>query len=237
LTVTVGFAYGLDKPLYPSGVYPTGHTHAFDIYTHPYSASQSDNLNIALTESAEFYKETDFGGTVLMVGLVCIGIAFAVTERFVDLKSWYARPRSTQKGIDLVLPGWVLGLITVSSLVVASIGGAYIYYPPSAQLLPDLFAIHTECVIAAKTKKWNAVEKWVPMCDELSRRLEVGVFLREGSVSEYRSAIAANYREKLATLRDAIEVKNYHEIDALAQEVANAYLQLSAAYKSHEKTR
>jgi len=36
IAVVVGLAYGVDQPLYPHGVEPAGHTHAFDIYCAPF---------------------------------------------------------------------------------------------------------------------------------------------------------------------------------------------------------
>ncbi len=232
LTITIGFAYAMDKPLYPDGVYPTGHTHAFDIYTHPYDFNRSDKLVSAKHDANEFFEENDFGGTVLLASLVWIGICFVIAERFVDLATWYAASKPAKKGFDRVVPGWILGLITVVGLVLASVGGAYMYYPPPEQVMPDLFAIHTECVIAAKTKKWDAVRKWVPMCDDLSRRLEVGIFIREGKVSEFCSANAAIYRESLDDLRDAIEDGHFDECKEFASETAAAYMRLSSAVQS-----
>jgi len=232
LTISVAFAYCLDKPLYPDGVYPTGHTHAFDIYTHPYDLSRQKGMEAAVADASEFLSENDFGGTLLLLSMSIIGICFVIAERFIDLKSWYVAPSSDKKNYDRVVPGWILGMITVVGLVAASIGGAYMYYPPPEQVMPDLFAIHTECVIAAKTEKWDAVRKWVPMCDDLSRRLEVGIFLREGEVSEFCAANAAIYRQSLDDLRDAIEEKQFGECNELAKEAAAAYMRLSNAVQS-----
>ena len=227
ILVTVALAYCLDKPLYPKGVHPTGHTHAFDIYTHPYESTSEGRLEKAYDDAAEFKKENDHGGVVLLLFLVFCGVCFLPLERFIDLNAWYAQTRPKRSRFDRVIPGWVLGLTTVIGLVFASIGGAYLYYPPPKQLMPDLFAIHTECVIAAKTKDWEGVRKWVPICDDLSRRLEVGIFLREGKVSEFCSANAENYRETLDEMRDAMEERHYGEIQGLASEVSAAYTRLS----------
>ena len=45
--VVVGLAYGVDKPLYPRGVEPAGHTHAFDIYCAPFYSDTPDPMRLA----------------------------------------------------------------------------------------------------------------------------------------------------------------------------------------------
>jgi len=97
-------------------------------------------------------------------------------------------------------------------------------------LLGDLSPLNGNCVLAAKTGDWEGVEKWVPFCDDLSRRLEVGVFLREGSVSEFKRAKAKAYREKLNELRDNIAAGQTTEINAQAMDLLQTYLQMSLRF-------
>lgn len=236
LAITIGLAYAIDKPLYPKGVHPTGHTHAFDVYTHPYGASQLANQSVTLAsaagDTAEFWKENDFGGTLILAGLLLGGICFRFAGRFFDLIGWYADGRQSESRFDRVVPGWVLGIVATVGLILASIGGAYLYYPAPDQVIQDLYALNTECVISAKTKDWEAVRKWVPVCDDLSRRLEVGIYIREGKVSEFCSTNAQIYREKLDEMRDSIDLQQPNETIELAKEVAAAYLRLSRSIKS-----
>ena len=234
ISITVILAYCMDKPLYPKGVQPSGHTHAFDIYTHPFTPNQEDQLQTASLQLADFREKNDFGTSYLLVALVLMALTFSLVRTFVDLEKWYVVKKETKGGFDIILPGWFLGGTTIVSLVVASVIGTYLYYPPADQLLSELREYNANCVIASKSKDWEGVKKWVPYCEDLSRRLEVGVFLREGSVSEFRSTVAANYRENLDTLRDAIEVQNYHESDELGQQVANSYMQLSRAFRKQK---
>ena len=238
ITITIGLAYAIDKPLYPKGVHPSGHTHAFDVYTHPYDASQFTNqavsLSIATSSAADFWKENDFGGTLILAGLLACGLIFRLAERFFNLVGWYADGSQAKRRFDRVVPGWVLGIVATIGLVVASIAGAYLYYPTPEQVMKDLYALNTECVISAKTKDWEAVRKWVPVCDDLSRRLEVGMYIREGEVSEFCSANAQIYREKLDEMRDSIDLQQPSETIELAKEVAAAYLRLSKSVKSRK---
>ena len=69
------------------------------------------------------------------------------------------------------------------------------------------------------------------ICDDLSRRLEVGVYLRNGSVSEFKRAKAKFYREKLNEIRDDINVGQTSRIEDQAIELHTAYLQMSRAFR------
>ena len=105
------------------------------------------------------------------------------------------------------------------------------YYPAPDLLLNDLSVVNTSCVVAAKTGDWEAVEKWVVYCDDLSRRLEVGVFLRTGSVSDFKRAKASVYRERLDELRDDIAAGQTSKTGEQAMALHQSYLQMSASFR------
>lgn len=230
-SVTIAIAYGIDKPLYPSGVSPSGHTHAFDVYTHPYSSQHDGLLEKAGEDIADYRAGRDFGGTYLLLGMLVLGIALRVLNRFLSLESWFHRSAPGKSRLETSLAPAVIGVVACLGLVALSIVGTYLYYPPTDELLADLFTINTNCVIAGKTGDWEGVSKWVVYCDDLSRRLEVSKFLREGGASEFQSAKAEVYRDKLDTLRDAIEAGQTGSATEMAQDVARAYMQLSKAFK------
>jgi hypothetical protein len=133
-----------------------------------------------------------------------------------------------------VVPAWVIGLVACAGVVVVSVFGTYLYYPAPDSLLEDFSAINMNCVYAAKDGDLEGVEKWVPFCDDLSRRLEVGVYLRHGSVSEFKRAKAKAYREKLDELRDNIVDGQLAGIEEQAMELHQTYQQMSAAFRKKE---
>ena len=71
-------------------------------------------------------------------------------------------------------------------------------------------------------------------CDDLSRRLEVGVFLRTGTVSDFKRAKARAYRDKLDELRDDIAVGQTSRTKEQAMELLNSYHQMSAAFREYK---
>ncbi len=231
--ITIAIAYSLDKPLYPKGVTPSGHTHAFDIYTHPYPDTKDEVFDKAVKEVKEYHDRHAFGGTQLMLFLGVLGLLIRAVELRWDLYGWFQRGRDNQKRrMDVILPGWVIGVVACVGLVTTSLIGTYVYYPSKHQLLDDLTIINADCVSAAKSGDWEGVKKWVPYCDDLSRRLEVGTLLREGSVSEFRRAKASVYRKLLDKLRDDIEVGQTENVGELSSELHRSFLQLRTAFRN-----
>ena len=234
-SITVGLAYIVDKPLYPKGVDPAGHTHAFDVYTHPFKYGESNLTDLALTKLDDFWRTNEYGGTYVLAALLVIGLGLlAISQRF-DFEAWFQSGTYEKTKFDRIIPGWFIGMVAVTGLVISSIVGCYVYYPDADDLLSDLTIVNTECVIAAKTKQWEAAEKWIQYSDDLSRRLEVGVYLRKGSVSEFQTAKAKVYREKLDTLRHAVEDQDASNINRQAMDVAKAYLRMSEAFRTRDK--
>ena len=234
-SLTLGLAYAMDKPLYPKGVTPAGHTHAFDVYTHPFHKGQPKLWNLAKGSIAEHYKKSGGAYGLKLLGLLMVvGLVFRIVESRWDLKSWFESQQQTSSRLDVALPAWVIGMVACVGLVTASIFGAYLYYPAPDSVLFDLSATNANCVVAAKTGDWEAVDKLVFYCDDLSRRLEVGVFLRTGTVSDFKRAKARAYRDKLDELRDDIAVGQTSRTKEQAMELLNSYHQMSAAFREYK---
>jgi hypothetical protein len=231
VTITVALAYAIDKPLYPKGIEPAGHSHAFDVYTHPFFTQSQDLVEVAIRKGQDFYVANEVGATFILVGMILLGSLLTLVGRKVDFESWFTRGVTTESRFDIIVPGWILGIVSVGALVAASIVGCYLYYPSPDDLLADFFSVHAETVLTSKTQEWEAAEKWISYSDDLSRRLEVGVFLRQGSIDEFMSTKAKVYREKLDALRESVESKNVETVGPNAMAVQEAYRRMSAAFR------
>lgn len=232
---TVGLAYVIDKPLIPKGVDPAGHTHAFDVYTNPFSSRSGDLYGIAKTRGQDFWKKNELGGTYLLGIMIVVGAFSYLASRIFDVEAWLLKETKSDSRLEVAVPGWILGLVSVCGLVITSVVGCYLYYPAPKELLNyQLSGINTEAVVSAKTKQWEAAEKWIPYADDLSRRLEVGVFLRNGSVDEFKTANAKIYREKLDELKAMVDSRNETQIDDKAMEVSAAYRKLREAFLDND---
>ena len=230
--ITLALAYGLDKPLYPKGVDTAGHTHAFDIYTHPYHEAEG-LLNKSFEDAQTYRLKNGLIGTNFLFVLGCLGIVFQILQLKYDVRGWLDLPAPEKTGPkwDIALPAWVIGTVACVCLIIASVFGTFIYYPKADTLLNDLSAINTYVVSSAKSGDFEIVKENVPYCEDLSRRLEVGVFLRKGTVSDFKRVKAKNYREKLDELRDYIEDGKTEKVDRLAMDVYKSYLQLSETFR------
>ncbi|MCA9228922.1 MAG: permease, partial [Planctomycetales bacterium] len=107
--VVVGLAYGVDKPLYPHGVEPVGHTHAFDNYCAPFQTHTRNPMSLVWRIFSEKLAPHEI-------------IARCATGMFLttglDLARW-----------GIVLPGSELGGIALVGLLAMSVFGCYVYYP------------------------------------------------------------------------------------------------------------
>ena len=230
-TTTVSLAYIIDKPLYPKGVEPAGHSHAFDVYTHPFHKREKLLPRKAKTKLTEFWQSNELGSTKLLGGLFLAGIIVCLVGNK-RIEHWlYSTDGEQERKYDLVVPSWILGGTTISGLVALSIVGSYFYYPSPEDLLPQLFRINNECIYCANTEKWEGAEKWIPYADDLSRRLEVGVLLRNGSVESFKTAKAKIYRDKLDRLKQSVEQRDPTNIKDLAFDLSEAYRRLSKAFR------
>ena len=228
---TIALAYAVDKPLYPKGIEPAGHSHAFDVYTHPFHRQQLEYGSLMKSRMATFWEDNELGGTSILGGFFLLGLVLRMVGAK-RIEPWfYTGGDKKNTGFDIYVPEWTLGATAVLGLVSASVAGTFLYYPSPEQLLPDMFNVNTECVLTSRSKNWEAAEKHITHCDNLSRRLEVGVFLRNGSVDPFMSAKAKTYREKLDLLKQAVEGRDEDNIDKLAMDVSNSYLRLSTAFK------
>ena len=228
-TITIGLAYLVNEPLYPKGIDPAGHTHAFDVYTHPFDPGQFDMYGLSQRNREEFWIANEFGGTFLLIGLIAIGAVTCLLKSS-KVEAWLLKGSATDAGLEKILPGWILGIVSVVGLIMASVVGSYLYYPAPVDLFRDLSVVNTEAVLSAKNGKWEAADKWIRFCDDLSRRLEVGVFLRNGSVGEFQSEKAKVYREKLDELKEAVAMKDNDDARLISIEVFTAYMRLLKSF-------
>ncbi|MFI4873864.1 MAG: permease [Blastopirellula sp. JB062] len=228
--IVVGLSYAVDGPLYPHGVEPAGHTHAFDIYCAPFTANTTDPMSSAWLELSKKLAPHDRVG----VGIFAFLMAWAVALRFADpnrrLEKWIEAAPATPQKFDRVIPGSVLGVISLVGLVILSVSGCYLYYPPPQEIFEEMRAINAEVIYGARTGRWDVAEHWIPIYDDWSRKLEVSQFLRSGEVEPYHQFKGQVFREYLERLEHAVEDQEKEEAKELAMKVGGAYTRLRKSY-------
>ena len=231
IVIVVALAYGVDKPLYPVGVEPSGHTHAFDVYCTPFQQSTGgDAMQLAwgtLTEKTEPHEVI----ALLVAGvLLAVGLAMNRWDRDRRIEKWLERQPDKQARLDVVLPGSILGGIALTGLVLLSVLGCYVYYPPPSEILEEMQLVNTEVATSALSQDWDTALHWIPIYDDWTRKLQVSMFLRGEELTPYRRAKARILRDKLELLEHVAEDEDIDEARHLGIAVDRAYRRMRAAY-------
>jgi uncharacterized protein len=234
LAVILGLAYTMENPLYPSEITPPGHTHAFDVYCRPFAAGDSQLAQAAVAKLRENLQPFEFVGLVVVASLIVIGLILRVLDRRWRVEDWLERPAQqaaiTPSWYNVSMPAPVLGMVGLAGLVVFSIVGCYAYYPAKQEVFDEMSILRGEVLPAALSGDKKHAEHFLPVWADWTRRLEVGVFLREGGVSPYRRIKAKVFRDRLELLKHAVEEGDRDEAREYVMRVSDAYRRLRQAY-------
>ncbi|MEZ6097106.1 MAG: permease [Pirellulaceae bacterium] len=230
LAVTIALSFLVGNFLQPSDVIPLGHTHAFDVYTNPWPEFSNSDWTHARSLIEQHYQGFDFGGGWILFGLLLIGFGTRVANANGRLDTWLRKSRVEIRHRDIHLPQNVLVILGVAGLISFSILGCFLYYPPKDKVLDDMKYFNTEAVSAAKTGEWDSAMKWILFQDDLARRLEVGIWLRERDVPDFLRIKGKIYREYLDELRHEIEDQDLEHSKITAMKAHTAFRRLYRAY-------
>ncbi len=229
--ITLGLSWIISEPLYPKGVEVAGHTHAFDSYTNPFPTPDMAQWQTVARELEKHWGNQELGGSLILAFMMLTGAVFLILDRSTGLDNWItARSSGERKDRDLPTP--VIASLSVAGLVAASILGCYVYYPPVNEALDEMTAFNVEAVGAARAENWEGALKWIQFLEDLSRRLEVGSFIRSGELSEYHRTKARIYRESLELLKHEVEDQDAERAGELALQTHLSFRRLKRAFKS-----
>ena len=99
----------------------------------------------------------------------------------------------------------MLGGIALAGLVALSLAGCYAYYPAPREVFEEMRILRGEVMTAALSGNQGHAKHFIPIWDDWTRRLQVGVFLREMWLSPYRRMKAKVFRDRLEFLKHAVE--------------------------------
>lgn len=233
LAVVLGLAYALEAPLYPKGIDPAGHTHAFDIYCRP---SFPADTGLGPLVARKLQQETpahEVTGLLLLLGLAAAGGTLKLLDRRWRIEDWLEGPPAVPERpgrYDVVVPGPVLGGVALVGLVSFSVFACYTFYPPARQVFEDMTVLQAEVLATARSGDRDHALHFIPHWEDWTRRLQVGVYLREGRLSAYRRMKTRIFRDRLELLKHALEEGDRAETRESATAVAKAYRRMRAAY-------
>lgn len=229
VVIVLGLAYALDEPLYPHGVDPAGHTHAFDTYCCPFN-QPTNYLQVLRREVREKILPHELISLDLLATLIVSGAVLAWADPRRRIELWLARDPQKLPRYDKVVPAPVLGVVTLAGLVALSVVGCYIYYPDPDEVFEEMQVINAEVVAAAMSHNWEAAEHWIPIYEDWSRKLEIGAVLRGQPVNGARHQCGERFRDALEQLEHAMHDRQ-EEARELGLVLNRAYRQLRAAYQ------
>lgn len=233
LSVVLGLAYGLDKPLFPKDIEPANHTHAFDIYCQPFSGpTASSYFQETKLKLQRDINPFEWRPLWIFGLLVLSGVVLRFADRSSKLERWLeaAPPKQISGRGDIVVPGPVLGLLSLAGLVAISIVGCFAYYPAPDECLEAMTDTRIGALSAALSMDHTETKYWAERYDDWTRKLEVGAYLRNGELSEYHRWKARLVREKLEILEHEVEDGERDEVTKLISQISRSHNRMNYAF-------
>jgi uncharacterized protein len=231
--MTVGAAYAAEQPLYFAHE-EASHTHAFDEWTSPFpsgSPVQWQMVRDKLFQKVEVLEPLALGGLAL---LILTGLVARRLDRAGGLERWLtqAPPASTRPAPiwNRPIPGPVLGIVALAGLVALSIVALYLYYPAPKDTFDEMFRVRATALVAVNTGHSEEAIRQIQHWDLLTRKLQVGVFIRTGHLDPEAGKLTEDLRERLEDLRDALLAGKVQEAKGIVPTVEAAYRACRAAY-------
>jgi len=230
---TMGMGYAAENPLYFAKE-EASHTHAFDEWSSPFVAQSGANWQIVrgkLLAKVEVLEPVALAGLFL---LVLVGCGVAIFDRTVAVERWLtAQPPPSDRPKSVLsrdVPGPVLGVVALLGLVVFSVVALYLYYPAPKEAFDEIVRVRTDAITAVRTGHKEEAIRQIHHWDLLTRKLQVGVFIRTGKLDEEAGKATEDLRERLEDLRDAMLADDVDKAKQLIPAVEEAYRKCQKCY-------
>ncbi len=225
--IAVGFGYAAEYPLHFT-VISWAHTHAFDDFSNAFRAGMGmramGQVWPKLEEKLGIYEMVSLSVLGIMV---LLGTALQIWDRQAKFERWL----SNGKAKDLTnQPFWnqplsprFLGAVSLIGLAVFAVIGAYIYYPDPetvfdemksvrANALGGMIVAYSDSATPERQKKEAEIGmQSLRQMRDLVNKLQVGVYIREGSLTEEQKKSAQHLQATLEVIYDALEHGDYAE--------------------------
>ncbi|QDU82443.1 putative permease [Polystyrenella longa] len=233
LVIVLGIAYGVERPLFPADIDPANHSHAFDIYAQPFHLAPSNPIQAIKTKWGHDILPYEWYALSMLGVLMTCGLALRKVEQTHDVEVWLRVKSEREQGskLDRQVSAPVLGMVAIGMLILFSIVGCFVYYPPKDEIFEEMQIARAEVLTAAMTGDAQHASYWIELLDDWSRKLEVSTYLREWELSDYRAMKSRLLREHLEMLEHAVEDEEKDEIETYRIKVNNAYSRMKQSYE------
>jgi uncharacterized membrane protein YraQ (UPF0718 family) len=232
---TLALGYAAERPLFFAHE-QVSHTHAFDEWTNPFVFSSTADWQTSrdkVLQKVEVLEPVALGGLAL---LVLLGLLVKRLDRQGDLEAWLTKPPPvSQRPVSIwnrPVPGPVLGLFALAGLIVFSVVALYIYYPAPSDAFEEMVRTRTDAEVAVNSGQKEEAIRQIQQWDLLTRKLQVGVFIRTGIMDAETTKVTDDLRERLEELRDALLANDLTQAKELLPKVEAAYRRCRSAYKT-----
>ncbi|MEZ6100974.1 MAG: permease [Pirellulaceae bacterium] len=238
IAVVMAIAYAVNDPLYSAVKVEHPHTHAFDVYACPFSSSNTTGLPqkawTKLTEDAQLYEITALSAIAcLFVGGLVLRI-WDPNHRLEGKLATTAEDLASTEGswLNATVPGPVLGMTAILGLIAFSVVGCFVYYPAPDQTLEDMRYVKADALSYASSKDVEKAAKSIEAYDDLTRKLQVGYYLRHWQLTEYQQAKARVLRGRLEQLKDILEAGTFERVRSAVNAVQDAHRRVNESFAS-----
>jgi uncharacterized membrane protein YraQ (UPF0718 family) len=203
LAVVAALSYGIERPLYPKGVEAADHTHAFDVYCRPYEATSLNIPSQTWTTIRQNAPLHEVASLILLAMFLIVGMLLRVCDGTGRLEAWLARERKVAESPawhNRRVPAPAVGAMALAVVFAFSVVGCYTFYPSAEVAFKEITTANTEVLGSAMVGERAHAEKWIPIYEDRVRRLQVGVYLRGGKLSEFHRVKAELLLERLELL-------------------------------------
>ena len=236
--LAVGLAYAAERRLY-FAPHEENHTHAFDDFTSPF-AGWSDGMvgNVVLPRLEERLGAYELVGLGGLAGLALLGAGLRLAGDRLPIDAFLnpapADPTSPPPNApwwNRPLPGSVLAGAALVALATLAGIGAYLYYPDPPTAFEEMSGPRARALSglisgASKEEVVRDIRTW----DDVTRKLEVGVWLRHGRLDDGARQRSEELRERLEEVRDAFKDGQDAQARAMGPAVEKAYQRCRQAY-------
>jgi uncharacterized protein len=234
--LTLALGYAMERPLYFSHE-EADHTHAFDEWANAFpSGTSSEVLSTLVWE--KLGEKLDILGSATLGGLalfVLVGATVQVFDRQRKIEAALMKQPPKVTGAVALwnrsIPGPVLGLLALAGLIAFSVIALYVYYPGPNEVFEEIAHVRGDLRDAVVTGRKDEAIRLVQQYDLLTRKLQVGVFIRTGRIDPEATEATEDLRECLEDLRDALLADQLAEAEPLWRKAEDAYLVCRPKYR------
>jgi uncharacterized membrane protein YraQ (UPF0718 family) len=229
--LTLALGYACERPLYFSP-HEEDHTHAFDEFCCQFLDNGGGfDRGIILTNLADRLQAYEIVSLAALACLLLLGAALRLRgQRQTVSAPEEPLPSKALRPWERPIPGPVLGVIALVGFAFLATIGAYVYYPEARTVFEEVRGVKANALTAVLSGDKPVAIRSIRIWDDLTRRLEVGVFLRRGKLSLDERLRADELRDRLEEVRDALNAGKYADAKAMVWKVEKAHERCRDAY-------